>query len=213
MALIEFALPAHIDENLHGALLELPTVLCDAFIVSAVALGVGTQVAGEHLAPRTLLRGALYRWPAVVGASLFAQILSDYIAQAGGFGRLDDPAWLAFAPVAWLVMGALGLAGPLAALSADRPLVAAFTGFGRALLLSLRVVNIVRLVVLSFATVVPFMLASMLFDELHRHGVAHGLFLAESPLDSLVVGPLAALQSIFALDFARRVGKIGTPRR
>jgi hypothetical protein len=211
--IVEFAIPAHVEETVHEQILELVSVLCYAFVVTAVALGVGTQVAGEHLTPRTLLRGALYRWPGVVGASLLAQILADFVLPAGGFGRLEDPGYLVLAPVAWLLLGALGLAGPLAALSAELPLVAAFTGFGRALLLSLRFANIVRLAVLSFATVVPIMLESMLIDELRRRGVAHVFYLAESPIDSLIVGPLAAIQSIFALDFARRVGKIQTPRR
>jgi len=209
----EFALPAHVNEGVHEYTLELLSVLCDAFIVTAVAIGVGTKVAGEHLTARTLLRGALYRWPGVVGASLLAEIVGVIVLPAGGFGRLEDPADLVVAPIVWLLLGALGLAGPLAALSADLPLLAAFTGFGRALLLSLRTVNLGRLAVLSFATVVPTMLESMLVDALQRRGAGHVFYLANFPIDVLVVGPLAAVQSIFALDFARRVGKVQTPRR
>jgi len=67
--------------------------------------------------------------------------------------------------------------------------------------------------VLSFATVVPTMLESMLVDALQRRGAGHVFYLANFPIDVLVVGPLAAVQSIFALDFARRVGKVQTPRR
>ena len=212
-AILEFAVPARVDEATHELILELASVFCYAFVVTAVALGVGTQVAGAHLTPRTLLRGTLYRWPGVVGASLLAQIVANYVLPAGGFGIPDDPGYLVLAPVAWLLLGALGLAGPLAALSPDLPLLAVFTGFGRALLLSLRFANIGRLAVLSFATVVPYMLEFMLFNELQRRGVGHIFFLANSPIDSLVVGPLAAVQSIFALDFARRVGKLETPRR
>jgi hypothetical protein len=41
--------------------------------------------------------------------------------------------------------------------------------------------------------------------------VPRGFFLSNFPLDALLTGPLAALQTAFALDFARRAGRTGAP--
>jgi hypothetical protein len=211
-AVAEFAAPPKADPTVHGLILQLVSVFFDAFVVAAVALGVGSYVANERPASKTLLRGALYRWPAVAGALVLVNIVTDYTLPAGGIGQLDDPAYLVLAPVTWLLWGALGLAGPIAALSPDLPAIAAFTAFGRALVLSLRLANIVRLVVVAFATVVPLMLESMLIDALTHRSFPHVEFWAQCPIDCVIVGPLAALQTAFALDFARRIGRLGSSR-
>jgi len=211
-AIAEFAAPAKADPLVLALVLQLVAVLSEALVVAAVALGLGSYVADEHPAAKTLLRGALFRWPAVAGALVLVNLVVDYTLPAGGIGPLDDPAYLALAPVTWLLWGALGLAGPIAALSPDLPAIAAFTGFGRALLLSLRLANIVRLVLVAFATVVPVMLESMLTDALKQRGVPHFEFWAQCPVDVAIVGPLAALQTAFALDFARRLGRLSDGR-
>ena len=210
--LVEVAAPATTNTDVHTLALLVVSFIADAFIVTLVALGVGVHVADERPALRTMLRGAFYRWPAVTGALLLAQVLIEFTLSAGGIGPLDEPWTLALAPVTWLLWGALGLAGPLAALSADQPAIATFTGFGRSLLLSFRVVNLARLAVVAFATVVPLLLESMLTDVFHRRGIPHDAFWANLPIDCVTVGPLAALQSVFALDFARRAGRLDTRR-
>lgn len=206
--LVEVAAPAKSDTDIHAQALAVVDLIGDAFVVTLVALGVGVHVAGERPGLRTMLRGALYRWPAVVGATLLAQILFSFTFAAGGIGPLDEPWTLALAPVTWMLWGALSLAGPLAALSADQPLVAAFTGFGRSLLLSFRITNLARLCVVAFAVVIPILLQSMLYDVFNRRGLPHAFFWTQVPIDCASVGPLAALATVFALDFARRVGRL-----
>jgi hypothetical protein len=193
-AIAEFAAPTKADPLVLGLVLQLVSVLFDALVVAAVALGLGSYVANEHPAAKTVLRGALYRWPAVAGALVLVSLVVDYTLPAGGIGTLDDPAYLALAPVTWLLWGALGLAGPIAALSPDLPAIA------------------VRLVLVAFATVVPVMLESMLTDALKQRGVPHYEFWAQCPIDVAIVGPLAALQTAFALDFARRLGRLSDGR-
>ena len=177
-----------------------------AFSVAAVALGVATRVAGEHVSARLQLAGALERWPAVLGAMIVVQLVVELTLPFSALGPLPDPPVLALliAPVIWLLWGIINLAGPLAALSGERPLIALLTSFARALGLSLRRGNFVRVCVLGFATIVPTLIASVLFDVLAKRAVPHVAFWANVPIDVLTVGPLAAIQTAFVLDFARR---------
>lgn len=177
-----------------------------AFIVAAVALGVATRVAGEHVSSRTLLAGALERWPAVLGAMIVIQLVVQVTLPLSAVGPLPDPPVLALvmAPFVWLMWGIVNLAAPIAALSGERPLIALLTSFTRAIGLSLRRGNFVRVCVLGFATIVPTLIASVVFDVLVKRAVPHADFWANLPIDVLSVGPLAAVQTAFALDFARR---------
>ena len=179
-----------------------------AFVVAVMALGVATRVAGEAVSTRMLLAAALQRWPAVLGAMIVVQLVVLLTSPFSAIGALPDPPVLALllAPFIWLVWGVINLAGPIAALSGERPLIALLTSFARAVGLSLRGGNLVRVCVLGFATIVPTLIASVLFDVLGKRGVSHVDFLANLPIDALSVGPLAAIQTAFALDFARRAG-------
>lgn len=211
---LEFLWPAKGDALTRSIANAFLDVFFQALVIAAVALGIGTRVgAGETARPRALLDGALGRWLPVLGAMLIVQFIVAFTQQAGAIGPVSDPVLtLVSAPVTWLLWGALGLAGPCAALNGDRPAIAILTGFGRALMLGLRVVNLPRLCIVAFATVMPMLLQSVLFDLLQRRGIGHADFWASIPLDALIVGPLAALQTVFALDFARRAGRIEHPR-
>ena len=177
-----------------------------AYVVAAVALGVATRVAGEHVASTTLLSGALDRWPAVLGAMIVVQLVVELTLPFSALGPLPDPPALALvlAPIVWLGWGVINLAGPIAALSGERPLIALLTSFARAIGLSLRRGNVVRVCVLGFATIVPTLITSILVDVFVKRHVPHAFFWAGVPIDMLTVGPLAAIQTAFALDFARR---------
>lgn len=207
---LEFLWPAHGDAGARGIAGAFLDVFMQALVIAAVALGIGTRVGtGETAQPRALLGGALGRWLPVLGAMMIVQFTVIWTLQAGAIGPIDDPVLTVFsAPVTWLLWGALGLAGPCAALNGDRPALAILTGFGRALMLGLRAVNLRRLCVVAGATVAPMLLQTVLFDVLQRRGVGHADFWANIPIDALIVGPLAALQTVFALDFARRTGRI-----
>ena len=179
-----------------------------AYIVAVAALGVATHVAGEHVSARLLLVGALERWPAVLGAMIVVQLVVELTIPFSALGPLPDPPVLALliAPIIWLLWGVINLAGPIAALSGERPLIALLTSFARAIGLSLRRGNFVRVCVLGFATILPTLIASIVFDVLAKHKMPHVAFWANIPIDVLTVGPLAAIQTAFALDFARRAG-------
>lgn len=205
-AIVQFAWPAPPQDVTKAIVVQLLDLFTSAFVVSTVALGVGARVAGEERSMRALLGSAIERWIGVLGAMVIVQFLVQLTLPGGAIGPVDNPVLaIATAPITWLFWGAMSLAGPLAALSPDRPLLAIVTGFGRALLLSLHAANLGRLCLVAFASVVPLLLENVLFDILQHHGVANVDFWAAIPIDALSVGPLAALQSVFALDFARRV--------
>lgn len=205
-----FGAPIELTENA----LSLASVFADAFVVAVVAIGVGSRVAGATGTPRALLGGAVERWLPVLGAMIIVQFISVVTSIGGAIGGLPDPpaAAIVTAPVTWLLWGAMSLAGPVAALNGDRPTVAILTGFWRALVLSLRMQNLPRLCLVAFATIVPVLLEEVLADTLGRRGLSAASFWAQIPIDALAVGPLAALQTVFALDFARRQGRLDQPR-
>jgi hypothetical protein len=207
---VEFLFPGTSDDgkDIKSVILPFVELFGLAIVVAAAALSVGARVAGEPLEPRALLRGALARWFAVFGTMLIVQLVVIVTAPYSGIFALPDPPLLAVitAPPIWLLWGALNLAGPVAALSAERPAIAIFVGFARAVVLSLRRENLGRLCVLAFATVVPTLLASVLFDIFTQRHVAHSAFWSNLPVDALTVAPVAAIQTAFVLDFARRAG-------
>jgi hypothetical protein len=214
----ELALPAIPDHALgggltaHDAITLAVALLGDSFITGVVALGVAATIGGTRLSSRTLMRGAAHRWVATFGATLFATSVVVLTAEAGGIGPsagLDD---LILAPVAWLLWGAVGLAGPIAALSPEEPLRSAFTSFGRSLTLSLRVTNLTRLCVVAFATIVPMLAQLMLAHAFTAHAVAGAGFWAYVPIDCIIIGPLTAIETVFALDFARRTATANSAR-
>ena len=186
-----------------------------AFVIAASALGVATRVAGESVSARTLMAGALERWPAVLGAVLVVSLVAMLTSPYAALGRLPDPPVLALltAPPIWLLWGVVSLAGPIAALSGDRPLIALLASFPRAIALSLRRGNLVRVCVLGFVTIVPTLIASILFDVLGKRGASHVTFWANLPIDAITVAPVSAIQTAFALDFARRAGAVDDPPR
>jgi hypothetical protein len=214
---IEALWPAHTaaDHAIKLFALVYAEVFGLAFTVAAVALGVATRVAGEHVSARTLLTGALERWPAVIGAMVVVQLVVELTVDYSALGPLPDPPALALitAPLIWLLWAVINLAGPIAALSGERPLIAMLTSFPRAIALSLRRGNGARVAVLGFVTIVPTLIAAILNDVLFKHGIAHATFWANVPIDALTVGPLGAIQTAFALDFVRRASAAEPPRQ
>src|SRR5581483_5545357 len=173
-----------------------------SYVIAVVALGVGTRATEERPASRTILEAGVVRYLPVLGTTLVLQLVVLYTLPLSGMGAVPEhPALLLVtAPVTWFVWGVLSLAGPYAALSADRPAIAIFGAFGHAIGAAFRPQNFTRL------CIVANLLDDVLFDALVRHGVAASVasFWTSVPIDVLSVAPLAALQTVFALDFARR---------
>jgi hypothetical protein len=208
--IIEVAWPAGAQSSEAKLIvLQYAQMFASAFVVAAIALGIATRVGGEPLVPRRLLAAAVERWLPVLGATIIVAFFVELTVPVSALGPLPDPPAIAFltAPLTWLLWGALSFAGPLAALSSERPFPAILSGFGRALALSSQPANFGRLCVVASATIVPLLLEEVLFDYLSRHGVAHAAFWAGFPIDALALGPLTALQTIFALDFVRRLSR------
>jgi hypothetical protein len=192
---------------------ELIEVVLMAFIVAAIAQSITGRLAGDRPTTRALLRAALVRWPNVAIAMVLVQCVVVITGPSGGLeGSVNDPVTLLLAPVVWLFWGALSLAGPLTALGADRGLLGSLTGIVRSLVFGFRAVNLPRMALVALATVAPTLLEDVLYDAAFHHRVAHASFWSGVPLDALTVGPLAALQTAFALDFARRATSLNRPR-
>jgi hypothetical protein len=213
----EYALPLSADTTplglFKGIVLLLVQVFADALVIAAVALGVAARAAGEPVATGTVAGAAIERWLPVIGVTAIAQLFIYQTQLYSGFTPPPEPRALVVvaAPLTWLLWGTLGLTGPIVALTRDR--LAVITGFARAFSLSLRRDNLLRLGVLSVICLVPFALQALALNALAQHHVLRSFFWGNFPIDALTVGPLAALQTAFALDFARRAGQLETPPR
>jgi hypothetical protein len=211
----EYALPVAAETTPHGLfrgiVLTLVQIFADALVIAAVALGVAARVAGEPVATRTVAGAAIERWLPVIGVTTIAQLFVLQTFLFSGLVRPPEPRALvvATAPLTWLLWGMLSLTGPIVALTRDR--LAVLAGFARAFTLSLRRENLVRLAVLSLISVTPSVLQAVALPVLVQHHAIRPDFWANIPIDALTVGPLAAVQTVFALDFARRAGQRETP--
>lgn len=209
---VEFAIPGAKLGTPQGDLklivLNYTALVVDAFVVAAVALGVGMRAAGESASPRRIAAAAAERWLPVLLTGVFAFSVFLVTGPFSGLAALPDPPALALvtAPLVWLLWGVFALAQPIAALSGERPVFAFIAGLTRAVAWSLRSRNFARLCIVAFVSIVPNLLQTIAYDLMLQHGVARPIFWANVPVDALTIGPLAALQTVFALDFARRAG-------
>ncbi len=177
-----------------------------SYIIAVAALDVGTRAAGERPSTRTLLEAAVVRYLPVLAAMMAVTLIVDVTTPFSALGPLpDQPALLILtAPLTWFLWGVVNLAGPYAALSRARALVALFEAFGHAIGAAMRPQNLPRLCLVAFVNVIPNLLGDVLYDALSHRGIAAAAFWSSVPLDVLSVVPIAALQTAFALDFARR---------
>jgi hypothetical protein len=209
---VEFAIPGaklgtpQADVKL--IVLQYTALVVDAYVIAAVALGVGMRAAGETVSPRRIAAGAAERWLPVLITGVFAFSVFVVTAPFSALGALPNPPALALltAPLVWLLWGVFALAQPIAALSGERPVFAVIAGITRAVAWSLRSRNFARLCIVAFVSIMPNLLQTIAYDVMLQHGVARPIFWADVPVDALTVGPLAAVQTVFALDFARRAG-------
>lgn len=216
--LVEVAIPAAPIESDAGqwklVVLVYSSIFVDSYVLAAVAVGVGARLGNDAVSSRRIAGAASERWLPVLTVAIVIELVNEVTSAYSGFGPLpDEPAFLFLtAPLVWLALGALSLAQPIAALSGDSPMIAFFTGITRALAFALRGSNFVRLCAVAFASIVPALLQSVVYDVLVQHHVPRPVFWANVPVDALTVGPVAALQTAFALDFARRAGMLEKPR-
>ena len=216
-ALAEFAIPAAATETPQGQfklyVLQYTGLFADSFVVAAVALGVAARGLGTPLSPRTLAAGATERWLPVIAVTFLAQSVVLLTNTFSGLETPPEPRALVYltAPITWILWGILGLTGPFVALAQSRAALTVLIGFGHAFTTSLRRGNLLRLCILAAITVLPTLLQTLLQNDLVQQHASRPIFWANVPIDALTVGPLAAIQTAFALDFVRRMGRPEQP--
>jgi hypothetical protein len=214
---VEVAIPGAVLGTPRGDLklvvFEFSSIAIDAYVIAAVALGLGSELAKERASSSRIAGAATERWLAVLTVNVLVQLVVDTTLPFSGLGNTEGlaPVLLLTAPIVWVIWAILSLAGPIAALSGQSPAIAVFSGLSRAIGLSLRSGNLARLAVVTLATIVPYLLQQIAQDVLTQHHVPRPIFWASIPIDALTVGPVAAIQTAFALDFARRAGMLEKP--
>ncbi len=188
-------------------------LFADALVVAAAAIGVAARGVAAHTSARVLMGAAIDRWLPVIAVSLVAQSLMFLTSGLSGFGPPTEPRMLQYvtAPFVWILWGILGLTGPFVALSAERRAFSIIAAFVHAFTTSLHRANLTRLGVLALITLLPSILQVVAYDALVAHHVVRSIFWANYPIDALTIGPISAIQTAFALDFARRSGVAGEP--
>jgi len=215
--IVEVVLPAApIDSEpgqLKAIVFDYTSVFVDAYVIAAVAIGLGTRLTNGAASWRRVAAAAAERWLPVLTVAILLLLVEEMTQGFSALGPLQDDRVLvlATAPFVWLLWGVIALAAPIAALSGDSPMSAFFTGITRAVMFSLRGSNFARLCIVAFASIVPSLIQTIVYDLLvHQHG-PRPIFWAYIPVDALTIGPVAAIQTAFALDFARRAGMLEKP--
>ena len=179
-------------------------LVVDAFLLGAVAIGVAGDAAGSESASRAVIARASERWGAVAIASLL-YVLMVLALFRSVFGSPEETGYGLFIPLIIPIWGAVSLAQVVAAIEPVKSRLALpMISIGKALSVSLRVVNLGRLFFLSALLTLPVILQSGLYGALAAHHVSDAQFWADVPLDALLTGPLQALSTLFYLDFVRR---------
>lgn len=216
-AIAEYAVPTAALTTPQGqfklAVIQYTGLFADALVVAAVALGVASRAADAKTTPNALMAGAIERWLPVIAVSFLAQSVVTLTAAFSGLVQPPEPRALVVltAPLVWILWAILGLTGPFVVLGSDRAVFLVVAGFGRAFTLSLQRPNLVRLCVLAVVTVLPNVLQTLLFNALLQAHVPRVFFWANAPIDALTIAAVAAIQTAFALDFARRAGAFDQP--
>jgi uncharacterized membrane protein YqjE len=211
-AIAESVVPAAVASSPQGQfkqwVLVFTGLFADAFVIAAVAMGIAARSAGALASARALAGVAIDRWLPVIAVSFLAQMVVFATYPASGLGPPAEPRVLQLiaAPFVWIVWGILGLTGPFVALAPNRRVFAVVAGFVHAFTTSLHRENVLRLVVLAAITLMPILLQVLAFRALVGWHVPRPIFWSEAAIDVLTIGPLAAVQTAFALDFARRAG-------
>jgi hypothetical protein len=216
-ALAELVIPAALETTPLGEfklqVLQYTELFAEGFVVAAVALGVAARGLGTPLSSRSLAAGATERWLPVIAVMVLVQAIIMLTYAFSGLVEPPEPRALVYvtAPIVWILWGILGLAGPFVALAQSRAGLTVLVGFGHAFSTSLRRGNLLRLCILALITIVPTVLETLLQNELIQHHAARPIFWGNVPIDALTVGPLAAIQTAFALDFVRRMRRSEPP--
>ena len=180
------------------------SIVVDAFFFAAVSIGVAFDLAEKEVDWSTILLAANERW-GVVSIVCLAYWLVFVLLAPSVFDQPDDVAsGLLILPIV-VFWGAIQLGQVVASIEPVKTqLSLPFLAIGKGLAVSLRWINVGRLVLLSLIIVLPTVGIDLLATILTEHHVHDAAFWGNVPLDALTVGPVAALSTVFYVDFLRR---------
>ncbi len=218
-ALVEYLVPLASSTTPLGEfklyLLLFTGLFADALVIAAVALGVAARAAGTPVPPATLAGAAVERWLPVIAVTFLAQTIVLLTGPMAGFVQPKDvprAVLYATAPLTWILWGILTLTGPFVALGANRGVFSVLVGFGRAFTVSLDRRNILRTCLLAGIFIVPSVAELALQNALEQRHIPRATFWGSDLIDAITIGPVTAIATAFALDFARRAGLLDEPK-
>jgi hypothetical protein len=180
------------------------SIVVDAFLFAAVSIGVAFDLAEKEVDWSTILLAANERWGVVSIVYLAYWVVFELLAPSV-FGPPDDVASLFLILPIVVFWGAIQLGQVVASIEPVKTqLSLPFLAIGKGLAVSLRWINVGRLVLLSLIIVLPTVGIDLLATVLTEHHVHDAAFWGNVPLDALTVGPVAALSTVFYVDFLRR---------
>jgi hypothetical protein len=206
LALVAFAVQFVVDVLLPfdlGLALGLSIVL-EAFVFAAVSIGVAFDLAGKAADWSTVLVAASERWGAVACVGLVYQFVFLYL-EPNVIGPPDQTFYGLLIPPIIVFWGAISLAQVVAAIEpVTSRLTLPLLALGKGMAVGLRWANLGRLLLLSMIIVLPAVIENALTVVLGQHHVRSADFWGAVPFDSVVIGPVQALSTVFYIDFLRR---------
>jgi hypothetical protein len=179
-------------------------IIVDAFFVAAVSIGVAFDLAGKAADWSTVLLAASERW-GVVSVVAFVNFLVFDALAGNVFGSPADTLYGFLVLPIVVFWGAVSLGQVVAAIEPVKTqLSLPFLALGKAMSVSLRLVNLGRLALLSLIIVLPTVVNVALATALRQHHVPDADFWGGVPVDAITLGPIQALSTVFYIDFLRR---------
>ena len=218
-ALVEYLIPLAGATTPLGVfklyLLLFTGLFADALVIAAVALGVAARAAGTPAPPARLAGAAVERWLPVIAVTFLAQTVVLLTSPLAGFAQANDVPRIVLyvaAPLTWILWGILTLTGPFVALGANSGVFSVLVGFGRAFAVSLDRRNVLRSCLLAGILILPSVAELALQNALEQRHIPRATFWGNDLIDAITVGPVTAIATAFALDFARRAGLLDEPK-
>jgi hypothetical protein len=182
-------------------------IILSSFIAAAVSIGVAYDLAGKDADWSRIITSASMRWGVVAIIAILAFFVNNLFSDFLTLPATDTFFGLIFLPfiVLWAAvwMGTVVAAIEPVQSRLMLPLVALGKGIG----VSTQFANLGRLMLLAVLMLIVVEAELVLTNQLELHHIADAVFWAQVPLDTLTVGPLQAIATVFYVDFLRRAGR------
>jgi hypothetical protein len=179
-------------------------IVVGAFLAATVSIGIAFDLARKDADWSTIVAAASLRWGVVAIIGLVGYLLLCLFAPF--FSLPPDQTGYGLLLLPFIVLwGAVWIAQVAAAIEpAKSRLTLPLRALGKGLTVSVRFVNLGRLLVLSVVLILPFLAETVLLAQMQTRGIPDGWFWASIPIDAFTLGPLQALATVFYVDFLRR---------